>query len=246
MKIDTLTNKELAAYFDHSILQPNKVRSDFIKHIEECKKYGFYSAAVNSCMTEFYVEALKGTSILIGIAIGFPFGQASIGSKVAETKEAIQAGADEIDYVINIGRLLDGDADYIEKEMQAIVDCCHEQGVVVKVILENCFLTEKAKVMACETALKTGIDYVKTSTGFGTGGATYEDILLMRSVVGSKVKIKAAGAMKTLANVAVMVEAGVDRIGSAFSASILDDFIELKKQGLEISGAGNLENLQQR
>lgn len=235
MKIDKLTSKELASYFDHSILQPNKLRQDYLKHIEDCKKYGFYSAAINSSMTAFYVETFKWTDILVGVATGFPFGQASIGSKVAETREAILIGAHEIDYVLNIGRLLDGEHDYIEKEMQLIVDCCKEHGVVSKVILENCYLGEKEKVKACEIALKTQIDFVKTSTGFGTGGATYEDVKLMRSVVGNKIKIKAAGAMKTLADVAVMIEAGVERIGSAFSACIMEDFIELKSQGLKVT-----------
>ena len=229
MKIDHMTNKQLASYFDHSILKPNMVNQDYVKHIDECIKYGFYSAAINSSMAELYVEALRETKVLVGVAVGFPFGQASIASKVAETQEAISAGAHEIDYVLNIGRLLDGEYEYIENEMQQIVDCCKKSGVVSKVILENCYLDEIAKVQACKIALKTKIDFVKTSTGFGTGGATIDDIKLMRSIVGNNVKVKAAGGIKTLADATIMIELGVDRIGSMFSAKILDEFIDLKK-----------------
>lgn len=235
MKIDKLSKKEFAAYFDHSILKPNLMRQDFLQHIEECKKYGFYSAAINSSMTELYVEKLMGTNIRVGVAVGFPFGQASIASKVAETKNSISTGANEIDYVINIGRLLDGEYDYVEKEMQLIVNECKRYGVVSKVILENCYLGKKEKVKACEIAVKTGIDFVKTSTGFGSGGATFEDVELMKSIVGNKAKVKAAGAMKTLVDVSVMIEAGAERIGSAFSAGIMDDFIEIKDKGLLVT-----------
>lgn len=241
MKIDALTPKELAAYFDHSILRPNSRMEEYLQHIEECKKYGFYSAAINSSMTQFYVKMLKGTGVLVGAAVGFPFGQALVSAKVAETKEAIRLGAGEIDYVLHIGRLLDGEYAYIEDEMQQIVDCCKRGGAVSKVILENCYLGEKEKIKACEIALKTGIDFVKTSTGFGTGGATYDDVKLMKSVVGDKVKIKAAGAMKTLADVAAMIEAGAQRIGSAFGVSIVEDFTSLKNQGLKV--ADRYENL---
>jgi len=229
MKIDGMTSIQLASYFDHSILKPNMLYQDFCKHIEECKKYGFYSAAINSSMADMFVEALKETDVLVGVAVGFPFGQASIAAKVAETREAILVGVQEIDYVLNIGRLLDGEYEYIESEMQQIVDCCKQSGVVSKVILENCYLDKTAKIKACEIALKTKIDFVKTSTGFGSGGATVEDIRLMRSIVGKNVKVKAAGGIKSLTDAATMIELGVDRIGSMYSVSILEEYNKLKK-----------------
>ena len=225
MRIDSLTPHQLAAYFDHSLLMPNNIRADYDKHIAECKQYGFFSAAVNSAIVPYYVAQLAGTGIPVGAAIGFPFGQANIESKVAETKAAIVQGAREIDYVLNIGRLLDGERGYIQDEMAQVFQVCKNAGIVCKVILENCYLQDTHKIMACEIAVDVGIDYVKTSTGFGSGGATLEDVQLMRSVVGNRVKIKAAGAMKNLEIVANMIELGVDRIGSAFGPAILQDFM---------------------
>lgn len=224
MKIDTMTEAQFVQLFDHSLLRPENRAADFEKHIQECRTYGFYSAAVNSAQIPRYVEALAETGVKVGAAIGFPFGQASADAKAAEAQIALEEGADEIDYVLNIGRLLDGDACYIAREMDTIVAVCREHQAVSKVIFENCYLTEQAKRLACEIAVDTGIDFVKTSTGFGPSGATVEDIALMKKIVGNRVKIKAAGAMRTLADVASAVEAGAERIGSAFSVSILEEF----------------------
>ena len=231
MKIKELTPKQLAAYFDHSVLQPFNTMADYDKHIDECLRYGFFSAAVNSHIIPYYVKRLEGSGIPVGASIGFPFGQANIRGKVEEARAAIEEGAKELDYVLNISRLLHGDRDYIKDEMLRLVDLSHSKGIVLKVILENCYLEEKHKVMACEVAVETGIDYVKTSTGFGTGGAVAEDIKLMRSVVGDKVKVKASGAMRNLDITATMVELDVDRIGSAFSAIIMEAFIAAKEDG---------------
>lgn len=224
MKIDTMTEAQFAALFDHALLRPENQASDFEKHIQECRKYGFYSAAINSSHVSAYVEALSGSGVKVGAAVGFPFGQASARAKAAEARIALDEGADEIDYVLNIGRLLDGDAGYIESEMSAIGAACKEHGAVSKVILENCYLTEQAKILACKIAVASGIDFVKTSTGFAHGGATAEDIVLMKKIVGDQVKIKAAGSMRSLADVSAAIEAGAQRIGSAFSVSILEEF----------------------
>ena len=217
MKIDTMTSAQFAALFDHSLLRPENTCADFARHIQECRQYGFYSAAINTSHVADYVRALEGTGVKVGAAVGFPFGQASAKAKEAEARH-------EVDYVLNIGKLLDADGAYIEEEMKRIVAQCHDRDAVCKVILENCYLDKQAKVLACEIALRTGIDFVKTSTGFGPGGATAEDVRIMKEVVGTRVKVKAAGAMRTLADVAAAVEAGAERIGSAFSVSILQEF----------------------
>lgn len=233
MKIDTFTTAQLAAYFDHSLLRPNCEKAEFDRHIEECKKYGFYSAAINSAQVPYYVKMLEGSGVKVGAAISFPFGQASKESKLEEVRLAIEQGADEIDYVINIGRLLDGDDGYVRDEMYAIAEHCRARNVLSKVIFENCYLSIEQKKAACRIAVETGIDYVKTSTGFGPGGAEPEDIILMKmETEGSGIKIKAAGAMKTLAKTAQMIELGVNRIGSAFGPSILSDFERMKAEGM--------------
>ncbi|WP_418442348.1 deoxyribose-phosphate aldolase [Candidatus Allofournierella excrementavium] len=224
MNTNAMTSTQFAALFDHSLLQPYNTLSDFSRHLEECAQYRFYSAAVNSCQVPLYAEKLKGTGVLVGAAVSFPFGQASPRAKESEARIALEEGAAEIDYVLNIGKLLDGDTAFIREEMRRLVDVCHSREAVCKVILETCYLTEPAKKLACEVALDTGIDYVKTSTGFGTAGATAQDVRLFRSIVGGHVKIKAAGAMRTLDDVTAVLEAGVDRIGSAFSVSILKEF----------------------
>ncbi len=224
MRIDTMTAARLAALFDHTLLRPECTASDFQKHIDECKQFHFYSAATHSGHVAEYACALQGSDILVGAAIGFPFGQAAARAKEAEARIALEDGAQEIDYVLNIGKLLDGSLSYIEDEMALILAQCRRHGAVCKVILENCYLTQQAKIAACEIAVKTGIDYVKTSTGFGPGGATVEDIRLMKQIVGDKVRVKASGGMRTLANAAAAIEAGADRLGSAFSVSILEEF----------------------
>jgi len=198
---------------------------DYEKHIEQCLQYGFYSAAINSHIVPFYAKRLEGSGVLVGSSIGFPLGQASIAAKLEEAKVAIEQGADELDYVLNISCLLDGNRTYIKDEMSYLVDLSRSKNVVLKVIIENCYLEEKHKIMACEIAMETGIDYLKTSTGFGTGGATVEDIKLMRGVVGDKVKLKAAGGIRNLEAASAMIELGVERIGSAYSAAIIDDFV---------------------
>ena len=224
MNMDHMSAAQFAALFDHSLLQPYNTAADFSKHMEECVRYKFYSAAINSSQVPRYVRGLAGTGVLVGAAVGFPFGQASPRAKEAEARIALEEGAREIDYVLNIGRLLDGDHRFIREEMQRLVSLCHDRQAVCKVILENCYLNDDAKKRACEIALDTGIDYVKTSTGFGTGGATAQDVRLMKSIVGDAVKIKAAGAMRSLDAVRAVLDAGAQRIGSAFSVKILREF----------------------
>ncbi|MDI9242524.1 deoxyribose-phosphate aldolase [Fusibacillus kribbianus] len=216
--------EKLVKLFDHTYLKPYATEADMEKLCEEAKTYGFAMVAVNSVQTKRCKELLKGTDVHVGAAISFPLGQTTIETKVFETKDAIANGADEIDYVINITELKEGNYAYIKEEMHRIVAACREAGVIVKVIFENCFLTDEEKRVLCRIALEEKPDYIKTSTGFGTGGATLEDVKLMKSMVGDAVKVKAAGGIRDLAACLAMVEAGAERIGTSASIKITEEF----------------------
>lgn len=181
---------KFSKYFDHTCLKPYATGEDIDKLCKEAKQYDFMMVAINSTQTKLCKELLKGTDIHVGAAISFPLGQTTIETKVFETKDAIANGADEIDYVINITELKEKNYDYIKDEMTKIVDVCRKHNVISKVIFENCYLTDDEKIKLCEIALEIKPDFIKTSTGFGIGGATIEDIKLMKSIVKDKVKVK--------------------------------------------------------
>lgn len=181
---------------------------------------GSYCVQVKLCK-----KFLKDTDVHVGAAIGFPLGQTTIASKVFETVDAIQNGADEIDYVINITELKDGNYDYIREEMRQIVAECRKANVISKVIFENCYLTQEEKEILCKIALEVKPDFIKTSTGFGTGGATLDDVKLMKSIVGDAVKVKAAGGVRDLETCMAMVEAGAERIGTSAAVKITEEFV---------------------
>lgn len=219
-----MNKKQLAGMFDHTFLKAYATKEDFIKLCNEAKEIGAAMVAINSSPVAICKELLKGTSIHVGAAISFPLGQTTIEVKVTETKKAIEDGADEIDYVINIGELKMGHYDYIEKEMRSIVDVCKEHHVLSKVIFENCYLEKDEIVKVAEIAKKVKPDYIKTSTGFGTGGATVEDVRLMKEIVGDAVQVKAAGGIRDWATCQAMIEAGATRIGTSSSLKILEEF----------------------
>ena len=219
-----MEKKDLAQMIDHTQLRAYAVKEDFVKLCTEAKDYGFKMVAINSYPVEICSELLKGTGVHVGAAIGFPLGQTTIENKVHETKQAIEQGADEIDYVINLGRLKDKDYDYLEREMKEIVSACKEKGILSKVIFENCYLTKDEKKKMCEIALRVKPDFIKTSTGFGTGGATLEDVKLMKSIVKDEVKVKAAGGIRDLETFLAMVEAGAERIGTSAGIEIINEF----------------------
>ena len=231
MKFD-LTPEKLAKYFDQTLLKPYVSEADFKAFCEESDRYGFAMVAINSAPVKYCREVLKDSDVHVGAAIGFPLGQTTIAAKVFETEQAIAEGADEIDYVINIVKLKSGDLEYIEDEMRQIVDVCNKHNKISKVIFENCYLTDSEKRILCEIALKVRPTFIKTSTGFGTPaagvavGATVEDVKLMKSIVGDKVKVKAAGGVRTLADAIAMIEAGAERIGTSAGVVIVE---ELKK-----------------
>lgn len=220
----TLTVKELAGYFDHTLLKAFVTDEDFKKLCDDADKYGFKMVAINSAPVALCKEYLKDSPVHVGAAISFPLGQTTIKAKVFETKNAIENGADEIDYVINIVELKNKNYDYIKREMEAIVAVCRENGVLSKVIFENCYLTKDEIAKVAEIAREVKPDFIKTSTGFGTGGATVEDVKLMKSIVGDDVKVKAAGGIRDLETCLAMIEAGAERIGSSSSIEITEAY----------------------
>ena len=219
-----MTKEELARIFDHTFLQAYASRDDFIQLCNEAKSIGAAMVAINSEPVKLCKELLQGTNIHVGAAISFPLGQTTLDIKLAETKQAIDDGADEIDYVINIGKAKMHDWNYIEQEMRSIVELCHENQVICKVIFENCYLTKEEIVKIAEIAKEVKPDYIKTSTGFGTSGATVEDVRLMKETVGNEVKVKAAGGIRDWKTCQAMIEAGASRIGTSSSLKILEEF----------------------
>ena len=222
-----LTAKELANMFDQTLLKPYAKEEDFKKLCEESIEYGFKMVAINSAATALCKKYLMGTDVHIGAAISFPLGQTTIEAKVFETKNAIENGADEIDYVVNIVELKNKNYEYIEEEMRQIVSLCRENNVMIKVIFENCYLTNDEKKKLCEIALKERPDFIKTSTGFGGGGATFEDLKLMKSMVSGKINVKAAGGIRDLDTTLKMIEAGADRIGTSSGVKIIEEYKKL-------------------
>ena len=218
-----LTPAQLAAYFDHTQLRAYAQYSDFEKVCREAKDYGFAMVAINPAPVALCKKLLAGTSVHVGAAIGFPLGQNTIQTKMFETSDAIANGADEIDYVIDITQLKEKNFGYVQQEMAGIVGLCRSAGVLSKVIFENCYLTEEEKKSLCAIAKEVKPDYIKTSTGFGTGGATFEDVALMKKMVGDEVKIKAAGGIRNLETALHMIDLGVSRIGSTASVAIVEE-----------------------
>jgi deoxyribose-phosphate aldolase len=223
----------LARYIDHTQLRAQAVGSDFAKLCAEAAAYRFKMVAINPVQTKRCVSLLKGlweaggAEVAVGAAVGFPLGQNSIAVKAAEALEAIGDGAAEIDYVINITELKEKNYGYVEQEMARIVELCREGGAVSKVIFENCYLSGEEKKELCRIALAVGPDFIKTSTGFGAGGALVEDLRLMKSVVGDRIKIKAAGGIRGLDAALEMIDAGAERIGTSAGTHIVE---ELKKR----------------
>ena len=219
-----MKRNELAKLFDHTYLKAYASYKDMEKLCDEAKSINCAMVAINSSMVKICKDLLKDTDIHVGAAISFPLGQTTLETKLFETKNGIENGADDIDYVVNLTAVKNGDFDYVEKEMTEINKLCHEHKVICKVIFENCYLTKEEIVKLSEIALKVLPDYIKTSTGFGSGGALVEDVKLMKSVVKDKVKVKAAGGIRDLKTCMAMVEAGAERIGTSSSLKILEEF----------------------
>jgi deoxyribose-phosphate aldolase len=204
---------------DHTLLRADATRNELTKLTEEAKEYQFASVCVNPGWVSYAAEQLKGTGVDICTVIGFPLGASTSETKTFETKDAIAKGATEVDMVINIGALKDGNDDAVEQDIRAVVEAA--AGTLVKVIIETCLLTDDEKVRACQAAVRAGANFVKTSTGFSTGGATPEDIALMRRTVGPDVGVKASGGVRSLEDMQKMIEAGATRIGASSGVKIM-------------------------
>lgn len=210
--------------FDHTVLKASTTEAQLKAVCEEAVKYGFCSVAVNTGMVKKCTEFLKGSDVLTDAAVGFPLGITTIEAKVFEAEEAIKNGAGEIDYVVNVGKVKEGNFDYIKKEMEAITVLCRKYHVTSKVIFENCYLTDEEKVALCKIAKEVRPDFIKTSTGFGPSSATVEDVKLMKEQVGDDIKVKAAGGIRNLETCLAMVNAGAERIGCSNSTAIADEY----------------------
>ena len=212
---------EKSKYIDHTLLKAFATKAEILNLCAEANKYNFKSVCVNPCYVEYAHELLKGTDVKICTVIGFPLGSNVSEVKAFETTKAIADGADEIDMVINVGMAKDHDYDALYDDIKAVVDAAN--GVLVKVIIETCYLTDEEKVEVCKIAVKAGADYVKTSTGFGTSGATVSDVKLMRETVGENIGVKASGGIKTKKDFLDMIDAGASRVGCSAGVKIMEE-----------------------
>lgn len=211
--------QNIAKMIDHTVLKAFSTREDVIKVCNEAKEYGFFSVCINPAYIELAKKELEGSNVKVCTVIGFPLGANTSEVKAFETKDAISKGAHEVDMVINIGALKDKNYDLVYNDIKAVVDASNKEALV-KVIIETCYLTDEEKKIACELSVKAGADYVKTSTGFGTGGSTPEDIKLMRNVVGPNIGVKASGGVRTTDDAIKVINEGASRIGASASISI--------------------------
>jgi deoxyribose-phosphate aldolase len=214
-----MTKAEMAKYIDHTLLKPEATKEQILKLCAEAKQYGLKAVCVNSCYVKLAAEALAGSGVLVAAVAGFPLGAMSTGAKAMEAAIAVCDGANEIDMVINVGALKSGDISALKHDIKAVVDASR---VMVKVIIETCLLTDDEKVSACKAAMDAGAAFVKTSTGFSTGGATEHDVALMRRVVGDKLGVKASGGIRTFEQAEKMIAAGATRIGAGAGVAIME------------------------
>lgn len=204
--------------FDHTILKADATREMVERVCREAREHHFMSVCVNSYYTGFVADELQGSDVRVCTVVGFPLGQMSTKAKAAETRIAVEDGADEIDMVINVGALKGGDDAVVFEDIRAVREAC--EGKVLKVIIETCLLNEEEKVRACKLAMEAKADFVKTSTGFSTGGATKEDVALMRKTVGDTMSVKASGGIRDKEKAVEMLEAGADRLGTSATITI--------------------------
>ena len=206
---------ELNKYIDHTLLKPNAVEAEIIVLCKEAKEHHFASVCVNPCNVALVKKELEGTNVMTCSVIGFPFGTQTTAVKCVETEQALKDGADEIDMVINIGKLLEGNINYVEKEIAALASICHAKKAHLKVIVETCYLAEKDIANVCAAVEQAGADFIKTSTGYGSRGASLEDITLFKKYLTKDTKIKASGGIRSREDALKYIEAGCSRIGTS-------------------------------
>jgi deoxyribose-phosphate aldolase len=228
-----LTSKQIAGYIDHTLLKPDTTANDIRRLCEEALKYNFASVCVNPSYVKTCSELLDRGEVKVCTVAGFPLGATTTEIKAAETIQAVRNGAAEIDMVINIGRLKDGDKDYVLKDIKAVAGICRDNGVISKAIIETALLTDDQKILACGLSREAGADFVQTSTGFGLPGATVEDVALMYSAVReANMGVKASGGIRDYNQAMAMINAGAARIGTSSGVEIFEEAqrIEYQKQ----------------
>lgn len=213
--------QNLARLVDHTLLKPEATRQDVARVSEEAARYQFACVMVNPAWVALAHSIVAGSGVKVGTVVGFPLGASLAVSKRAETAELVKLGAHDIDMVVNIGLLKSGQGRLVEQDIRGVVEIAHTAGALVKVILETCLLTVEEKLRGAELAIAAGADFLKTSTGFSTGGATAADVALLRGVAGDRVGVKAAGGIRTLADARTMLDAGANRIGASASIAIV-------------------------
>jgi deoxyribose-phosphate aldolase len=235
--VASLTYEQVAKTIDHSLLRPELDLELVREGVELARRYGVMSATVRPADVAFAAELLEGSEVFVSTVVGFPHGSSTAATKVFEAERALADGARELDMVLNIGRLRSGRADEVREDIAAVVAAAQAQGAIVKVIFENAYLDDAQKELACRLSEEAGAAFVKTSTGFAPGGATIEDLKLMRRSVGPQVQVKAAGGVRTLDALLEVMAVGVTRIGATATETILEDF-KARKAALEPAAVG--------
>ena len=220
--VENLTKRQLASYLDSTYLKPFGAPEIIDNLCREAAEYGFASVAVNGDEVAKCASLLKGTGVKVTAVAGFPLGQMSMDAKIYEVRDVLAKGAGEVDIVQNLRRLQAGDLKYVLDELTLFARICRDVGATSKVILENCYLSDAEKLLSCKLACEAGVDFVKTSTGFGAGGATIADVALMRAAVGSEKGVKAAGGIRTLEDAKAMLKAGATRLGTSAGRALVD------------------------
>jgi deoxyribose-phosphate aldolase len=213
----------LASLIDHTLLKPDATRDQIAQLCNEARQHGFASVCINPVNVKLGAKLLKGSGVPVCTVVGFPLGANSTDVKVFEAQKAILDGATEVDMVINVGALRSKDYELVKRDVGSVARACHASHAILKVIIEAALLTDEEKEIACQLTMAAGADFVKTSTGFGPGGATVEDVALMRRVVGPALGVKAAGGIRTYADAQKMIEAGASRIGASASVQIVEE-----------------------
>ena len=233
--VDGLTKRTLATLLDSTFLKASGGAGKIEELCREAAEFSFASVAVNGCEVARCADLLRGTGVKVTAVAGFPLGQMSTAAKLFEVRDAIAAGAGEVDIVQNVRRLQAGDRDYVLAELAEFARICRGEGVVSKVIFENCYLSQDEKILSCRLACEAGVDFVKTSTGFGTCGATVEDVRTMRSEIGPDMGLKAAGGIRSFADAMAMLRAGATRIGTSAGRAIVEGYDGCNGEGCRLT-----------
>ncbi len=210
---------QLNRYIDHTMLKADATRADIEKLCQEAKQHEFASVCINTCFVPLAAKLLEGSEVKVCCVVGFPLGAMSTPAKAFEAQWAVEHGAQEVDMVLNVGAMISGEEEIVLRDIEAVVQAAHPKAIV-KVILENCLLNDEQKIRACKLCVQAGAEFVKTSTGFSNGGATVEDVALMKRAVDGRAKVKAAGGIRTRQQALAMIEAGADRIGASAGIAI--------------------------